>query len=1367
MFIPRRLRQLKTEETFDKQHEQDIHASELRDIPAWVLLAEPGAGKSALFLHLKTQEDGHLMSVSDFLDDDIDPSWREKTLFLDGLDEAHTGVNSTTLRELRKKLNQLKGVHFRISCRSADWLSESGTSTLSGLSVDNKLPIFSLKPLNQSEMIEFLKEEFNHLPASNTDHSELTNPDEFIQQAEYKGVVYLLENPITLKLLVSTVIQKGQWPASRTELYKNACELMIKEHDQIRREQNRFNPTVIADSTPMLQATGQLFARLLLGNLQGVAIDPSAAESRYPDLDQFEIKESAALKETIRGKMFKLVRGDCFEPIHRSVAEYLAACWLAQQLDKLNYPLTRLLTHLTGFDGRCITALRGLFGWLATLSIKAKPRLMKMDPITVAQYGDIRWLDASTRKKLLSHLKHLFVEQEDPSYWKNIHDFIDSHDLSVWYDKSLNVEFQQALTVSRPSQAQQKWNRVVLKILLAEGPYHEFKSQALTICRNSHFDRVNRSYALRLWLKSAPPASQAEKLLDDLIDNDKTQSQFDLSSELLEFLYPKHLSALEALRYLKEFNLNYFGSYSYFWGSLFPDNTPVEQLPELLSALKNHPVIKNRDELDFDIQRMHSKVVLRTIEQHGKQANDSTLLDWLRAGVDQWGYSRLQGDIQSKIDQWLIKHTNRHEGLLGECSRRAEMTDNPVRTFRHLSTVLTSAIDLHNMPHWHLNQAATTQNRNVALYHLHMASLCFKNDQQDQTMTLDDFFNWAGKDTQRLDMLDKVLICPIDEGEQAIRQSQREYDKKQKETQQKHTQLFRENFASITSGEAPPSMMAFLADLWQKEHSGLSGNRNQRFAQMFENPDEVLEATEQGLHKIFERNDLPSSQEIIQLYEQSRRPFLATPCLVSAHLIWKKNPQNIDHLSDQHKRTLIAFKLTNRLMPKEQTQWFGQLLENQPELVAQVLLAFFKSRLKNKQDIFHNWVDLEKHPQSQAILKSIVIELLQSIPLTTPVSLQHGLNQVLQFAIKTQSEELTNLIRKKLKSKTLRNPQYVAQKSSWLMAGLLLNPNEYEDELLQFIDGQRNPLEHALDFCRGENGLDTFSEHLLAKFIEWLTPFSVIDRFVTENRGSYTVTTEMNHGDTVRALIHHLANKGTQLSIDCINNLLINPELVSIHLLLTYAKQDAIERVREAQFKFPNIDQLGQILNNGNPTSAADLQALLLEFLREIQIEIQTEPENKYALFWNPDEVKNDRVIKNHKTENECRDVLLGLLKAKVQSFGIELHPESSYVKNKRADIRASCGPNLSIPIELKGNWHPDLWHAMHHQADHYTKEERSEARLIYGVFWAGANHQTTNSADGGTRPQSPEELQQRLDQFLEDDLKPLRKIVVIDICKP
>ena len=132
-----------------------------RDCSAFVLLGESGAGKSTEFRRAAQEAgDGQNVTARNFLALAVRPEWREKTLFIDALDERRAGSpdRRAPLDEVRSRLEQLGRPRFRISCRSLDWLGSNDQRHLSDVSPDRQVKVLHLNPLSDSDVMAILLE---------------------------------------------------------------------------------------------------------------------------------------------------------------------------------------------------------------------------------------------------------------------------------------------------------------------------------------------------------------------------------------------------------------------------------------------------------------------------------------------------------------------------------------------------------------------------------------------------------------------------------------------------------------------------------------------------------------------------------------------------------------------------------------------------------------------------------------------------------------------------------------------------------------------------------------------------------------------------------------------------------------------------------------------------------------------------------------------------------------------------------------------------------------------------------------------------------------------------------------------------------
>ena len=183
------------------------------------------AGK--LQLSGKRQQDPgcEYISARDFITFDVNPDWRDKTLFIDGLDEVRAGKDDvlSPFDEIRKKLDQLGQPRFRLSCREADWYGANDREGLAKVSPQQPRELF-LDELTDGDLQQILIE--NH-------HKTESEASSFLQEAQRRGLIELIKNPQILEMLVVAVGEGNEWPERKVDVFRLACEkLLLEEWNQ-------------------------------------------------------------------------------------------------------------------------------------------------------------------------------------------------------------------------------------------------------------------------------------------------------------------------------------------------------------------------------------------------------------------------------------------------------------------------------------------------------------------------------------------------------------------------------------------------------------------------------------------------------------------------------------------------------------------------------------------------------------------------------------------------------------------------------------------------------------------------------------------------------------------------------------------------------------------------------------------------------------------------------------------------------------------------------------------------------------------------------------------------------------------------------
>lgn len=390
-FSPRSCFELKKDEAgryvIDRNHPKSL--ASYRDEPAYVLLGQPGSGKTTAFEKEAEQPDCEYIPARDFIDLSRDEEWRDKTLFIDGLDEVRALRKNDPFGEIRKKLDLLKPSGFRIACREADWDSADDREQLAKVSPGRDVKELFLVDLEEKEIEQIL---------INGHQMSAQEASSFFKKIEQAGLTALIKNPHTLDMLVR-ITKDHDLPEKRSEIFQLACkELLLTERNRVHNKaRNRRTP----DSETLMRAAGSLCATLLLAGKDRFAELEADADEDHPLIDDLDIDETRLLPRVAKRKLF--VKPDEYiECSHRTYAEYLSAYYLSWKIEQ-GLPVGRVLALLERGE-EVIPGLRGVLAWLATLHSRERLQLMRRDPLGVALYGDVSLFDKEQRLALLDEL---------------------------------------------------------------------------------------------------------------------------------------------------------------------------------------------------------------------------------------------------------------------------------------------------------------------------------------------------------------------------------------------------------------------------------------------------------------------------------------------------------------------------------------------------------------------------------------------------------------------------------------------------------------------------------------------------------------------------------------------------------------------------------------------------------------------------------------------------------------------------------------------------------------------------------------------------------------------------------------------------
>lgn len=1328
---------------------------------AWVLIADPGAGKTEAFKALAQAEGGTFIPARDFIELGPPQDYRGP-LFIDGLDEytaTQGNTGHTAIGLIRSRLQQLGTPPFRIACREADWRGSTDSEALQRLVTHSQVTstTFSelhLEPLTEAQTLEFIRHQ------KQWDDAQARS---FIHSAQGHDLEGLLDNPQTLHMLLKSVTpDQPQFPTSKLETYQRACATLVLEHNEAHLAASGH---VLRTDAQVLQAAGYLCAVMLLSGSASIAKQPRQQHPagvlvlRTLLANQPNAPTLEACQEAVQTKLFAGTGSGSFVPRHRTVAEYLAANYVAQRLQE-GLPLTRVLALMQGEDGGVVPALRGLHAWLAVAACaQVRENLIDRDPLGLVLHGDVHGFTVTEKMRLLQALK-----QEATRYTHFRSQNWASKPFGALATRDMQTHFQTMLRSPDRSPAHLATLDCVLEAMRHGHAMPELAPELEQVVRDkTHWDRMRRT-ALDTLCSYEPAASHVttlRQLLEDIGTGKVEDQDMDLRGALLSHLYPKYMPAAELWQWYLPPKPQLLGTYWGFWHEITERHMPITDSPILLDALLTNNLSLQSPKEDRDLRDVIGKLLCHAIDNFGCEIQTERMHAWLGLGLRNYSRNGLSIDHQKTIASWLSAHPEHYKALMKHGITHLENSQKPVHLWLYeLQNRLCHAQPPDDADHWLLSLAEHRTDD----FRLELIAESFRLTTQRQGFdaALEAMMIWAKAHPQDRNLIERSLLsCPYPPSTATQEHITWEIEHKAKERQEKEAELqfLREKLPGLTGPEPHLGLLVHVGENYLNIYSATEGDTSQtRLLKALNDDPHWVEMALSGLRQCLERTDLPSANSVIDLHLKGSSYRLAIPCLAAIELRYVEQPAAaFDGLLTAQLETLVAFRLTNDY--GNQPAWFRHLVLWQPALVGQVMQQLMARQMAAKREHIANTYALSTNDLYATIAQHIAPALIQALPAKAS---KNQLAKVRDF-IACLLNRLPHPTQLELIEEKLALPKMdVAQRTYWLTAGLLVCQETYVEPLKAFLGSNQTRASHAFDLLHtlglGVATIDRLTPEVRTLFIELLgvrfAPFTCSNTEVT-----HWVTPAIEAAEFVQRLITSLAADPTDAATQALSSLEQNPALKTWHEHIRRAVYEQHIARRKALFQPASVDAVCKTLANRQPANAADLWALTVNHLTMLADSIRNGSTNDYRQYWDKDR-------QTPKIENDCRDALLSDLKERLQTTGVNAESEGSYADNKRSDIKVVFG-NWHIPVEIKRDTHPDVWIAIRDQLiAKYSREAASDGYGIYIVFWFQGNLAGT-PVDGGRKPTSPQELQQRLAATVPPELQSRIAVLVIDCSMP
>lgn len=1291
--------------------------AEWRELDSYVLLGDPGAGKSESLRAEADAGDGVYLSARDFVALGIDPADAGKTLFIDGLDEMRAGAFDihTPLDAIRARLQALGRPRFRLSCREYDWRAQTDLAALSHVARGGVVQELHLEPLSRDEQHRLLQAR----------RAEVPDAEAFLKRADELGLAALFGNPLLLDLTVRAVAAKGGWPDSRSAIYELACRELAMERSPVHRDAKPLGPGAV---DRLLDDAGLLCAVLLLSGKASLTTAPEAAASAvawHTLPADLSLGDAGA---ALASKVFVTTAGES-TPRHRSIAEYLAGKAIAQRLQREGgLPLGRVLALMQGGDGGVVEPLRGLLGWLAAHDARDREHLVRLDPLGVVLNGDVSAFSVTDKRLLLKALG----DEAPGNPWFRNRQWV-SYPFAPLASPDMADALAEVLADHSTDASHQALVDCVLDALNHATPIPALRAQLEAWIEDAAAWFGNRLSALQAWERSTGfDARKAREWLDHLHQKRLPDQDARLAGELLMRLYPKQIGPADVLRYWPQpGEVSSNTVMPRFWSRLVERSRPQDFAVLVDAWLRLNPL--HRPPHDGQWSSLRTAVLANALEQSGDQCSDERLYSWLGIGSDEHRFSKLDRDAgASRVTQWLTDRPTRMKAVvaLGWRAARPGANTGPSR-FWESEQRLHGAQRPRDWLEWLLQQAADAPNVELARYCFgRVAHAVIDPPPGLDVPTMEQIEGWVVAHTDRWPQAPEWLIeewrSPLEDnwrGDEYRRERKQEAEAlARKEGRRK---VLAPQLDAIVAGTAPAQFMHHLAGAHEERFYDIRGDTPEQRVQDFMMSDEgTARAAIAGLAHVLKRQDLPSADEILALDTKSKYHLLRPAALLAARLAHEREHGVVGAWPDPLLATLVACWLTDGT--GETPGWYEQAVESRPSVVAPLLVrhALHRLRRKGQPSITGLWA-LSHEPSHAALARLVLRPLLEGFPQRASEPARRELNGSLLAALHLLGDDAASaIVRRKLDHPSID----AAQRICWLVAGLPY----HADAALRLVDavGKSERRAVALGIAMHEQGtlgrtLKRLQAATLSRLIELLAPITQPDLAL----GAHWVGPTHERGDTVRALVNLLASDPEPAAAAELQRLIDLPHLKPWreHLRHSVLSQQGV--AREAYYVHPSPEAAALTMANRAPANRADLMALTLDHLRDIERHLRGADTFALRLFW---KARVDGAMLP-KDENDCRDQLLERLRDRLAPLGVHVVPERRAADEKRADLRVEFtadGRHLAVPIEIKKENNNSLWLAWRDQLQAlYAIDPAADGHGIYLVLWFG--HKPRSSPEG------------------------------------
>ena len=1317
--------------------DKEFNESELLSVEnkVIIILAEPGAGKSCLLDSLSEQLGIRKSIANIFI---YSNPHQCSSLAIDGFDEL-VKIDSSTVVKALVMANQPSVERIILSSRSSEWY-EGYTQHCRDIFGEEPLLVY-LKQFNEQEQKSLF---LYHYPGQNV--------EKFLEDAASIELSPLLSNPLFLKLFSKSYVENNQCFENRHSAFKLAIEGLAKENNRGYSYDRNILP-----ASKKIELVEDVFTKLMLSGSEGVSLSDSASNRFYPHI--VTLNSDKNINQILSTQFFLPSDGiEQHRPVHRIVAEYCAGNYLAKRLTSIDNPLSLLkILSIIAPNNIVRDELRGLFAWMTVLSEnqRIQDELIDLDPYAILSNGDPALLLPCSKKKLLSKLKVL--NQEDPYFRRS--DRWRSFSISGFFTDELIDELKSLLS---PDNSDGDLQGLLLELLIDSPIVSKLTDELKSIVCNISF---KSKYIRRLAGKCLAKIKESNyrEIWEYLIE-----ARDNTSLAIVADMMAKSNTEFEIDDYIKFLRI---------CSELYPTDYRIERvigerffIKRFIQKLSFALVIPLLNELSANLscscQRKYncqcrvgiSKIISMLLDRYFELVQEP----WDPEKIWEWTKNLYFQNAVTKKESLSIKILSENDELRQNIIRIAFKN-----TFDDKS--------IHETRFYIFEQGHSGLNFQSQDYK-YIIDLAFDTDNVElwsNFMAKHNFYGHKGanllRQHMRMQALEKNAFLRVwyrnniadkksykrNIYRDSRKKRYRERNKKQRNIRYKNIQYIQNNRPLIESGKHFDCLLKFSEIILLEPN---------KIIEEFGDEKLVRNALYNCLDYI--QPNIPSLSKLAELQCQSK----------SLNLEFILYAACLEILKRDGALNSVSAEILTALRTNLSTYWLGVNSDDRDRLKQEVDRCLF-SNPADAENFLRKYIEpqlacmecksaqvnwLADDETFKFLQTTLPLEWLEGFPDMNFSAQKELLKLAIQFGDREKLKEIVQQYCEKLLNinPNLEEEDIKSKRNFWFAHAFYLLNENYEifwQELIKDV-----------------NSIFILEEHFgsFGDYTKWimLSPVKIeliLNAFIGKWEEVYLPTSYGSDSpDSEKAyrflseLIGKLGDSYQDNPIPVLDRFLNNSQYRNFYNSLKSIRFNYLCKLAVQNFQMPTADQVVNFLDENEIISVENLRTVILEELQNYQKDLDGHDITSKSIFY------HDKINQNRVNENTATQRIADRLRIWLERYQVNLIREGYMKDDNRCDLVFSKlinGKRKILPVEVKGQWHSELYSAFDSQLDRlYAIHPDADGQGIYLVLWFGKDEMVANRRTHGIN--NAKELYFDLQKHMSEELKKRLDVFVLDL---